>query len=180
MKRIYLLLLLVVSIIESFAQINFPIDSASGQIVYKDVVSVDSTNKHDLFLRGNRWFANEFRSSQNVIQFSDSIAGIIIGKGATQVHFRFFGSSREIGVVDFTFELAVKDNKYKYNIKDLWHNCAVCQSPSPGDLRIDKSGMMFSRKAWDELREEANENILNMIKSLEKYMKDSSFEKSDW
>ncbi len=180
MKIFYLLVLLVAPFCKSFAQVNFPLDSVTRQIVYKGVVSVDSSNKHDLFLRGNRWFANEFRSAQNVIQFSDSVAGIIIGKGAIQVHFRALGSTREIGFVDFTFELAVKDNRYKYTIKDLYHNCPTCTSSSPGDLRVDKSGMMFSRKAWDELREDAKDRILTMISSLEKYMKDTSMEKSDW
>jgi len=164
----------------SYSQINFPLDSITKQISYKGVVLVDSSSKHDLFIRGNRWFASEFRSSKNVIQFSDSVAGIILGKGAIEVFWHAMGSTRPMGYVNFTFELAFKDNKYKYTITDLWHDGSSANVNSPGDLRIEKTGMMFSRGAWDEIKENTNNKILGMISSLKKGMLDSSLEKSDW
>lgn len=180
MKYFTLITFLFMTYHESFSQTYFPIDSVSKQISFKGVIIVDSTSKHVLFIRGNRWFAGEFRSSKNVIQFSDSVAGIIIGKGSIDVNWHVLGGVRPMGYVNFSFELAIKDNKYKYTINDFWHDGSSINSNSPGDLRIEKTGMSFNRGAWDEIKEETYQKINSMISSLKKGMFDSTLEKSDW
>jgi hypothetical protein len=82
----------------------FLFSSYSFSQTYSGVVELDSTfSKSILYSNGLSFFANTFKSSNNVIQMKDSESGKIIGKG--------IADDRNI-----TITIVCKDGKYKYDI----------------------------------------------------------------
>jgi hypothetical protein len=165
-KIIFILIVLTIQL--SYSQVvNFPIDKDSGEIIYSKVTQTPGLSKNELFLYANEWFANSFKSSKDVIQFSDKESGKIIAKGNLDTSYRTLGMLIEIGYVSFTIEVATKNGRYRYIIKNFWHHKGISSVKSPGDLRIKKSGMQLSRKAWRSIKEQTNNKIIYLIKSLE-------------
>jgi len=83
MKNSTILLILIATNLigsQTFAQAIFPLDE-NGEIVYTEIVKVDSIKAKDLYVRAYTWFANSFVNAKNVIQLNDKEAGRILGKG---------------------------------------------------------------------------------------------------
>lgn len=150
----------------------FPIDEKTGEIVYSGIVNVDSANFKELYVRAHEWFANTFKSAQNVIQLNDKEAGKIIGKGlfeagipkshAGLVHIAIIVS------VDFTLEIQTKDGKYKYVFSNL-----SCKNSGGGEYDLKSSSFvknsMWQKKLdedWLEIRQDINKRMSIMIDDL--------------
>lgn len=73
--------------------------------IYSGVITLDSTyTKSILYSNGLSFFANTFKSSNDVIQMKDSESGKIIGKG--------IADNRDVKIT-----ISCKDGKYKYDIE---------------------------------------------------------------
>jgi len=96
-----------------------PLDPSSRLIDFTKVVQVPGANKDELYARGKVWFANTFKSAQNVIQADDKSAGILIGKGWQTAYVpNVFGSPIAVKLW-YTVKLAFKEGRYKYDITDF-------------------------------------------------------------
>jgi hypothetical protein len=122
MKKLILLLLVISPFITltSFSQMdkttsinNFPINE-KGEVVYTEIVKIDSTDSKELYVKAHEWFANTFNSAQNVVQLDDKDAGTIIGKGVFE-----FDETVMVVWVNFTIEIQTKDGKYKYTLSNF-------------------------------------------------------------
>jgi hypothetical protein len=88
---------------------------------YQKIVTADGKSKDDLYFLANRWFAETFRSAEDVIQYHNKDYGNITGKGIltysvapTPLQYKHeFRDVRVIVVVD------CKDNAAKITIKPL-------------------------------------------------------------
>ena len=159
-----------------YSQSIFPLDE-KGEIVYSEVVKVDSAKSSELFVRAHEWFANTFKSAKAVIQLDDKEAGKIVGKGVFDVSDNNNHNSLIyvpwIGTVDFTVEIQTKDGRYKYVLSNI-----VYTNTGTGyqeDLRLIApftKGMYHERlnKQWSDIRQNTNTTILNMIDGLKKSM----------
>lgn len=58
---------------------DLPVDD--GQIIFSEVVPLDSVNETEIYLRAKMFFVNHFRSAKDVIQFDDKEASTIVGQG---------------------------------------------------------------------------------------------------
>jgi hypothetical protein len=92
---------------------NFPINE-KGEVVYTEIVKIDSTDSKELYVKAHEWFANTFNSAQNVVQLDDKDAGTIIGKGVFE-----FDETVMVVWVNFTIEIQTKDGKYKYTLSNF-------------------------------------------------------------
>jgi hypothetical protein len=96
------------------------IPKIDGQYEYSEVIQLDSASTKDLlYQRAKLFFANEFKSAKDVIQYDDRGEGKVIGKG----HFRiediqliFLVAFTEKRDVNFTLEVFCKDGRYRYRI----------------------------------------------------------------
>lgn len=52
-----------------------------GEIVFSEVVPLDSVSETELYLRAKMFFVNYFKSAKDVIQFDDKDASIVVGQG---------------------------------------------------------------------------------------------------
>ena len=82
-----------------------------GKVVFDEIVVVDSINKYELFKRAKLWIINSFKSEKQVITTDDKELGILKGSGI----FSILTNQK----VRFTFEISVKDSKYKYAFYDF-------------------------------------------------------------
>jgi len=159
-----------------YSQTIFPIDE-KGEIVYSEVVKVDSAKSNELFVRAHEWFANAFKSAKAVIQLDDKEAGKIVGKGTFDVSDNNNHNSliyiAWTGTVDFTVEIQTKDGRYKYVFSNIVFTNT--ETGYPGDLKLIApftKGMYHERlnKQWSDIRQNTSAMILNMIGGLKKSM----------
>ncbi len=181
MKKLFFLVIVINSMFKIYAQApEFPIDSETGKIIYTGIVEVPNATEENLFFKANEWFAIFFKSSKDVIQFSEKESGKIIGKGITSVYFKTLGMTKDVGYVSFTIDIDIKEGRFRYTIRDFWHHAGSSSNViSPGDLRIEKSGFQLAKKAWIQIKEQTDESIKQMIKDMESSMSSQNNNK-DW
>jgi hypothetical protein len=159
--------------VKSFSRANiFPIDKETGKITYSEIIKVDSINSQELYLRAKVWFVHSFVSAKNVIQLDDKESGKIIGKGLFDVKSSIV-KSQNVGYVEFTIEIQVKDGRYKYTFSDISHKSGTSGILTPEDLRLEKPGgglLTMGMKNWQGIKQQTHETVMNMIESLKKAM----------
>lgn len=111
---------------QSYVIPDFPIDSLTGKISYKEVVYLDSTVQQQvLYLAAREWFAKKFVSSNDVLQMEDEKEGILIGKGSFLINGGIFGDLPF--PTRFTISMYFKNGKYKYELTDLFKTDGECE-----------------------------------------------------
>lgn len=163
---------------------NFPVDKETSKISYTEVVGIQGVSKAELYARGATWFAKTYGSSKAVLEISDKEDGKLMGKALTEVSFKNPPlGTRYGGLVNYTITVQVKDDKYKYTITDLSHISGTDNLIAPGGaLENEKKpkgttmrgltgqGGFPSQKQWEQIRENADQNIVALIASLKKGM----------
>jgi hypothetical protein len=177
MKQTLLTTALLVTTLLAFAQVEFPIDSVTGQIRYEKIVAVESTSKDILYERANVWLAKAFVDSKEVIQYSNQETGKVLAKGLLELNATYNGYEQSMGVVRFTLEVNTKEGRVRVLISDLIHEFTD-GNPSPGDLRKEKSYPVL-KKAWRVIKSETDEEIRRLIDSFEKAVMEDS-QDDDW
>jgi hypothetical protein len=184
MKKILLTFSISILVLQPIlCQDIFPKDE-KGNIVYTEIVNVDSTNLKELYVRAHTWFANNFKSAKSVIQLDDKEAGKIIGKG----YFLAGIPKSNSGVVKsaisvsvyFTVDIQVKDGRYRYLFSDF--SCIRFEA-TEYETTYDLLSTSFIKNAiwqksldkdWLEIKQDINSRILNIIETLKKAMKTST------
>ncbi len=88
-------------------------------IIYTEVIKLDSVSKEELYDRAKRFFVENYKSANDVIQLDDKENGEIVGKGVFKVNFNQGIAGIQPTSVYHTILIAVKDGRYKYEIKNL-------------------------------------------------------------
>lgn len=101
---------------DSVIQIMPLVDS---MVVYTEVIKVDSTTKEELYNRAKRFFVETYKSANDVVQLDDKENGEIIGKGIFKVMYNQGIAGMQPTSVYHTISVAVKDGRYKYEIREL-------------------------------------------------------------
>jgi hypothetical protein len=170
-------------------------DSLSSPLEYSKVVNVDTTlSSKELYNRARAWFAETYRSAQDVIQMDDKEIGKIIGKGNMKyVSSVFVGSNGTKGWIRYTISIQVKDGRYKYDISNFLHegnafnpygaisfglitNSIECPYKT-GSM----SGQKWKNKVWKDIKETIEANISPLSQSIISAMgKPAKAKDSDW
>lgn len=105
----------------NFTAPNMPVDEDSKLITYTGIVEVPTTAKNELYARTLEWFNTYYKNPSEVIRERDSVNLKISGKP----RFRITNEPNEQGVkldaglVQYTIQVAAKDNKAKYTITEI-------------------------------------------------------------
>lgn len=103
------------------------IPKVDGQYEWSEVVQADSAlKKDDLYRNAKVFFANEFKSAKDVIQYDDRGEGRVMGKGdfrLEDVQGAFLIVVSDKRYVNFTLEIMCKDGRYKYRIYGVSAEC---------------------------------------------------------
>jgi hypothetical protein len=159
---------------------DLPIDTASGKILYTEVVKVDSISKEKSYSKTKEWFALNFKSANDEIQLDDKENFTIIGKGAIKVTLMSF----DAGFVRFTIKVQAKDNKYKYEISDLVHDSKTAKRPEMEggnleNIKPDCGGLSMTKGQWNDIKTQADKQVQILIQSLKTKISTNKTE-SDW
>lgn len=160
-----------------------------GKVSYSEIVSVDSSvTKNDLFIAARKWFANTYKSANDVIQMQDKEAGEIIGKGIVKTIYKIPLNPSVVVSVYHTVSITVKDGRYKYEITDLTGRyyspgSSIGTSYIPGsnnEFVYDNTIAKFNKKNTAQMNKDVNMKIRAIIKSLKEAMSKAKGGSADW
>lgn len=170
-------------------------DRISPALAFTEVVQVDSIlSSKELYQRARSWFAESYRSAQDVIQMDDKENGKIIGKGSIKYNSNvFIASEGTRGWIRYTISIQVKDGRYRYEITDFYHEgnplnpggqfsfgliTTDTECPYQMNSRTPKG---WKNKVWSDIKETIQKNIIPLKESMKATMgKPAKNSDSDW
>lgn len=163
------------------SELPYPTNEA-GKIIFTDVVKTDNATQKQLYLSAKSWFANIFKSSQDVLQIDSKEDGILLGKGFADISIPVFLTDA-INKLWFTIKIELKEGKYRYSIYDISREAYPSQynsNPSSFTLEeIERNNYnpMFEKK-WKRV---TLEHIFNLIDSMKIQIQKGVIQStSDW
>lgn len=160
-----------------------PVDATTHLVDYTAVVEVPGAKQSDLYARAFEWVAATYPGAANVLQNKE--LGRITVQGVTHPRYR----NTEFGNVTHTFNIYVKDGKYKYEFTDFRHefkgagtqggdaSLGPFENDTPRKMMVG-AGMLH--RVWNSIRNQTDEQINVRIASLAVAMAGNSKAKSDF
>lgn len=178
----------------------FVIATSSFSQQYSKVIEVPNKTSKELYSSAREWFAKTFVSANDVLQMDDLQSGKLIGKGNFLL---------KDWIVDFNFEVIVKEGRYKYDLSNIKVTMEVDGVPlSKVDFKTYLDQKEYYRKGSDinwlkdsvirkqnvkmnnrfiEITASMNHKILlnieeteRMIEEMFKSLEASMFKNNDW
>ena len=150
----------------------FSLPAKAQDFQWSEVVNVDSVSASVLYGRAIEWANENFKSSKAVIQSADKATGVILCKGALHL------SLPAEDWVFFSFNIAIKDGKYKYVFKDFYHEGRTeGRQRNGGPLSEDKpdcGGFRMTGRYWQRIKDRTESEVKEFVASLLKSMKSKS------
>lgn len=184
MKKIILSILLIISysgFSQTFKQVE--LDSITNNIVFTEIVLIDSATQSTLYSKSKEWFTMNFKSSNDVIQLDDKEAGKLIGKSWQNI-FLPTAVGEVKAKIFYTITIQVKNNKYKYSISNIKFKSYPDQyEPNPKEYFaedwITEEKIKETRtKARTKYKIETLRVVNELSESLKKHMATNN--KNDW
>lgn len=206
-KLLLAILFSTISILVFSQQIDFPIDSITNKIKFSEVVNVKNNSQSALYTKAREWFAKSFKSSESVLDMEDKENGKLIGKANFTVSSTEASNENEfvsianfkpkkfreevkklmsakqtisVGMIDFTISIYIKDDRYKYEISNLYHKGSTqiildhtVTIPDGEDLSKDPVcgyNVMMPKIRWYNIRKNALFKTQELIEDLKRAM----------
>jgi Domain of unknown function (DUF4468) with TBP-like fold len=155
--------------------IDLPIDSATQKVVFTDVVKVDSMKKEKIFDLLRTWSSSTSDIKEKNIKIADVVTGEITLECKDPIPSFCF--------IKYTLILYIKENKYKYIIRNFSHEGCIRENMSTAKelksfgeieqyLNVEKD-----RYYYDNILQGAKDQSNKIIESLKKYLSVSKNEK---
>lgn len=174
---------------------SFSQEPIAEPLTFSEVVKVDtSVSAKELYSRARTWFAETYRSAQDVIQMEDKEEGKIVAKGAIKYNSNVFvGSLGTKGWIRYTLTIIVKDGRYKFDMTNFIHEgnplndsgaisfeLITTSETCPANI-YPKSTKGWKNKVWKDIKENIYTNESALIASLKAAMnKPSKDDKDGW
>ena len=143
------------------------------ELIFLDSIDIP---KDKLYAKARSYTAYAFKNSQAVIQMDDQDVGRIIGKGTFSIFIKYALSGYP-NVVNFTFTIDVRDNKYRMILNNVYHNgVSTTAGHVGGDLNDEKPDCGYGqlpKKIWESLKIETKNEMERFVKEFGVYMKKS-------
>jgi len=107
------------------AEYNYPIlpvDTTSRELLFSEIIDLDSINKKTIFSRCEQWFVLTYFQ----VLYSNEEAGKIIGSASTNIAHKYEIKSNgakslfsKTTKTNYALTLTIKDNKLKYELSDI-------------------------------------------------------------
>ncbi|NTW32809.1 MAG: DUF4468 domain-containing protein [Bacteroidetes bacterium] len=156
---------------------KLPIDTVTKKYTYTEVVQQKGT-KDTLFNRAIHWIGIYFKNAQDVTDVRDKENGKIKGIYRFKIYNTPLkdGTKIEAGIISFTFNIELKENRYRYKITDLNK-----KGPSYNALEkwIEKS-KTSPVPEMDSYITQIDQYMQDFIKSMKKGMTEAVKVKDEW
>lgn len=144
--------------------------NSQNPIKVDTIISIANISKDDLFVKASTWIAQKYNSAQDVVQYSDKEAGVIVCKGlfshsfGNPMIYGFFN-----GKISYTLSIKVKDGKCRVTIDGFTHKSDTSvgydfglikdTDTYDGRWRKKKSAIKY----WGDLKEKSTQFGENVI-----------------
>ena len=159
----------------AFSQ-NFPLDP-SGEILFQEVVQVDSLKKMDAYWKGVKWL-NSLNDEQITLTKQDSLEGKLNANSFFFVYDQAGVFKKLSGKISYSISIDVKDDKYRYSFTDfLFHYYKQDRNYNMVGTGKTKNLKDTEAKGWQKLwtrhRISTNAQLKRNIELLKTTMKES-------
>ncbi len=160
MKKLLQILFILFWAINVFSQnktlIEFAFPTENNEIVYKEVVSVDSTkDAKTLYLKAKEWIATKFKSAQDVIQM-DNEKTIVIKSFIRKGHNTMVKNPQKW----FTLKIDFKDGRYRYNLSKIIYEFDINHMGFNNHYKENfSSWLKYSKKGSKSRRKKVNAQL---------------------
>lgn len=181
MKKIFLLLVLIAFNSNAQEKFEFPLNE-NGQIIFTEVVPVEGKTKDDLFSNSKMFFVNTYKVTQEKLK-QDKAASSVTDNQYSIMTVKVNGSDVKVKLF-YTISILSKENKYKYEIKNIFTKTEVSETPL--EKMFDKTASEKAAqkpKAGETLKAyyaAINSEIETIKTNIKKEMSKSSANKNDW
>ncbi len=153
-----------------------PVDEESGKIIYRDVVQEMGT-PDSLYLRGINWINQNFANPSDVTRVRDRENSTIKGTARMTLN-RIDDAGVKVGagMVEFTFTIECRPDRYRYTFFDFIYKQA---SRVPVEKWLDTSHPSWNPMMDDYLRQ-IDEHINKLIDSMVAGMKPKPKVVDEW
>ncbi|MBV8326624.1 DUF4468 domain-containing protein [Chryseobacterium sp.] len=163
----------------------------SQELKYEEVVEVGSTiTKEELYNRARTWVRQNFNKKTSSIDVEDKSIGEISASGIIDYRNRksYFGSGCVEGPIKIRLNIYVKEGKYKYVFHAFEHSGSGgygCRKTDYGLITTNEKAPKPTwgepnDKAWLDIKNVLQENILLNIKDLKEAMNKKHETSNDW
>ena len=122
MQKLFIPIILTVVLSLGCSHPTFAKDKTPGiPLVCDTVLQAPNLTAAQIYDNLKVWFANNMRSSNNVIQLDDAENKHIIGKANVPFKVNHFTWSNLTGVIRFTIDVAARDGRYRVKLSDFSH-----------------------------------------------------------
>jgi hypothetical protein len=147
----------------------------SGEIFYEQIDSV-TMKKDVIYTQAIEWVANYYKAN-NIIQVQDKENGKIIGLGFYQYFLTAFLERQRVDL-KYTFNITVKDGKYRCQISNLYAIVNFDSNVSPLQLKnlkdVNSGKIKFSKSYADKILIPIDAEMKNIFKSLNQSVNNSN------
>ena len=156
---------------------KIPIDSVTKKITYTEVVQQPGS-RDTLYNRALHWCNIFFKNPQEVTKVRDKESGKVEGIS----RFKLYnapskdGTKTDGGVVQFTFTIECKENKYRYKITDMNMKSVSYQ---PLEKWLNKKDPYYTPQ-WDDYLAQVDKYMQDFVKSLKKGMTEAKKVNDNW
>lgn len=155
---------------------KIPVDPDTKLITYKDVIT-ESGNKDELYIRSFDWINANYKNPSEVTRRRDAVNGEIEGQHRIQLFYKDKdGNTIKTGLVEYTFKLQFKDNKYRYIFTNFY---LKDKSRYPIENWLDKNNPGYS-PLWDDYLKIIDNHISKLIDNLKAVMPAKKIKKDEW
>ena len=178
MRKAIIILVIILTTIAVNAQTISEIPKKN--LSFEKVIQTENINKTDLFISVNEWFATSYNSANDVIQMSDKEAGKIIGKGVMNCNMD--GNSSYDGKINYTINVAIKDNRYKVILSNFTHTGkGISLGLITNEEIYSTKGMLkkYNNKAWKDIKLMIEDYCNNIFTDISKKANNSNTD-DDW
>lgn len=155
---------------------RIPVDTNTKLITYIGVVNEAGT-KDELYKRGIEWINANYKNPAEVTRIRDAVNGEIEGQHRIQMYYiDKDGNTIKTGLVEYTFILQFKDNKYRYKFTNFY---LKDKSRYAVENWLDPKNPGYS-PLWDDYLRIIDNHIRKLIESLKAAMPAKKIIKDEW
>jgi len=153
---------------------------ADGMITFEEVVETSKMPKGLLFENAKTWFGSYYRSSKT-IQEQDAMEGTIKAKSMFKIMSETDGT-KPGGVINYTWDIKIREGKYKYSISNLRHSDKTGNIGSGGKMeRVEPlcGYKEMKEEQWLDIKSQAKVEIEKLIAAFKEGLAYTSPDESD-
>lgn len=157
MKKLIILIFFSLSLSELYSQ---------ESLSFEKIITIDSINKNDIYIKIKEWVGMTFVSAKNVIEVDDKDAGLLILSTLKDFNYGGMMYACYNGFLKCTIKIQIKDGRYKVIVTNFIHEVKKGNSPQCelGLITIDEecnkeatlnATRKFNNKLWLRLKSDS-------------------------